>query len=178
MDITFITGNPVKAETLGRMLDHPVSHRRLDLVEIQSLDLERKSLFHASRVGNSPWELFGSVPERGGPAGRDRTELVCLSYQLGPGPADSEAFTDVGGGPQPDPWIGPDDLYRPGPQPWLGSYGCFADFARLGVNLARFDRPPGRPSAAARCAPLLNPAGKFGEKCPSGKIHGTRRSRE
>lgn len=38
-DITFITGNPVKAETLGRLLGYPVSHRRLDLVEIQSLDL-------------------------------------------------------------------------------------------------------------------------------------------
>lgn len=39
MDITFITGNPVKAETLRRMLDHPVSHHLLELAEIQSLDL-------------------------------------------------------------------------------------------------------------------------------------------
>jgi non-canonical purine NTP pyrophosphatase (RdgB/HAM1 family) len=39
MDITFITGNPVKAETLSRLLGYPVSHRRLELVEIQSLDL-------------------------------------------------------------------------------------------------------------------------------------------
>jgi non-canonical purine NTP pyrophosphatase (RdgB/HAM1 family) len=39
MDITFITGNPVKAETLSRLLGYPVSHRRIDLVEIQSLDL-------------------------------------------------------------------------------------------------------------------------------------------
>jgi non-canonical purine NTP pyrophosphatase (RdgB/HAM1 family) len=39
MDITFITGNPVKAETLSQLLGHPVSHRRMELVEIQSLDL-------------------------------------------------------------------------------------------------------------------------------------------
>jgi len=39
MDISFITGNPVKAETLSRLLGYPVSHRRLELVEIQSLDL-------------------------------------------------------------------------------------------------------------------------------------------
>ncbi len=38
-DITFITGNPSKAEQLGRHLDHPVAHRKLDLPEIQSLDL-------------------------------------------------------------------------------------------------------------------------------------------
>lgn len=38
-DLTFITGNPAKAATLARLLDHPVSHHRLDLVEIQSLDL-------------------------------------------------------------------------------------------------------------------------------------------
>ena len=39
MSITFITGNAAKAEQLGRHLDHPVSHTKLDLVEIQSLDL-------------------------------------------------------------------------------------------------------------------------------------------
>jgi hypothetical protein len=31
---------------------------------------------------------------KGGPAGRDRTELVRLSYQLVPGPADRDALTD------------------------------------------------------------------------------------
>lgn len=39
MAITFITGNPSKAEQLGRHLDYPVGHRKLDLPEIQSLDL-------------------------------------------------------------------------------------------------------------------------------------------
>lgn len=39
MDLTFITGNAAKAEQLGRHLDHPVAHQKLDLAEIQSLDL-------------------------------------------------------------------------------------------------------------------------------------------
>lgn len=38
-NLTFITGNPSKAEQLGRHLDHPVAHKKLDLPEIQSLDL-------------------------------------------------------------------------------------------------------------------------------------------
>lgn len=37
--ITFITGNAAKAEQLGRHLEHPVAHKKLDLAEIQSLDL-------------------------------------------------------------------------------------------------------------------------------------------
>ncbi len=38
-NITFITGNAAKAAQLGRHLDHPVTHKKLDLPEIQSLDL-------------------------------------------------------------------------------------------------------------------------------------------
>lgn len=37
--ITFITSNAAKAEQLGRHLDYPVTHKKLDLPEIQSLDL-------------------------------------------------------------------------------------------------------------------------------------------
>lgn len=37
--LTFITGNKAKAEQLGRHLQHPVEHLKLDLPEIQSLDL-------------------------------------------------------------------------------------------------------------------------------------------
>lgn len=37
--ITFITGNAAKAEQLGRHLDFPVLHQKLDLAEIQSLEL-------------------------------------------------------------------------------------------------------------------------------------------
>ena len=40
MNITFITGNAAKAEQLARHLDHPVAHKKIDLPEIQSLDLE------------------------------------------------------------------------------------------------------------------------------------------
>lgn len=37
---TFITGNQKKADFLARYLGHPVEHTKLDLDEIQSLDLE------------------------------------------------------------------------------------------------------------------------------------------
>lgn len=40
MTITFITGNKSKAEQLALHLNHPVEHKKLDLVEIQSLDPE------------------------------------------------------------------------------------------------------------------------------------------
>lgn len=39
MNITFITGNPSKVEQLARYFHHPVEHRKIDLVEIQSLDV-------------------------------------------------------------------------------------------------------------------------------------------
>jgi len=38
--LTFITGNPSKAEQLARHLDYSVAHQKLDLPEIQSLDLK------------------------------------------------------------------------------------------------------------------------------------------
>ena len=37
--ITFITGNVAKAEQLGRHLEHPVAHKKLNLPEVQSLNL-------------------------------------------------------------------------------------------------------------------------------------------
>jgi len=40
MDITFITGNPGKLKAIQKFLDIPITHRSLDLEEIQSLDLE------------------------------------------------------------------------------------------------------------------------------------------
>lgn len=39
-DITFITGNQKKADYLAKYLGFPVSHTKLDLDEIQSLDLK------------------------------------------------------------------------------------------------------------------------------------------
>ncbi|MBX4200126.1 non-canonical purine NTP pyrophosphatase [Candidatus Parcubacteria bacterium] len=47
-NLTFITGNASKAEQLGRHLDHPVAHKKLDLDEIQSLDLQ-EIIEHKSR---------------------------------------------------------------------------------------------------------------------------------
>jgi len=38
-EITFITGNPHKAEQLSKYLDIPVLHKKVDLTEVQSLDL-------------------------------------------------------------------------------------------------------------------------------------------
>ena len=39
-DITFITGNQKKADYLAKYLGYPVKHEKLDLEEIQSLDLK------------------------------------------------------------------------------------------------------------------------------------------
>ena len=39
MDITFITGNPNKANYVAQWLHHPINHHALDLPEIQSLDV-------------------------------------------------------------------------------------------------------------------------------------------
>jgi XTP/dITP diphosphohydrolase len=38
--LTFITGNAAKAEQLGRHLEMPVNHQKIDLAEIQSLDIK------------------------------------------------------------------------------------------------------------------------------------------
>ncbi|HEY4483260.1 MAG TPA: non-canonical purine NTP pyrophosphatase [Candidatus Paceibacterota bacterium] len=40
MEVTFITGNQKKADYLAKYLGHPVKHLKLDLDEIQSLDLK------------------------------------------------------------------------------------------------------------------------------------------
>src|SRR3989344_204412 len=39
-NITYITGNQKKAEYLEKYLGHPISHQKIDLDEIQSLDLK------------------------------------------------------------------------------------------------------------------------------------------
>jgi inosine triphosphate pyrophosphatase len=40
-EITYITGNQKKADYLSSYLGHPISHRKVDLDEIQSLDLKK-----------------------------------------------------------------------------------------------------------------------------------------
>jgi len=54
--ITFITGNAAKAEQLGRHLNYPVSHKRLDLPEIQSLNLREI----VERKAKDAYEIIGS----------------------------------------------------------------------------------------------------------------------
>jgi len=48
MEITFVTSNPSKAEQLSRHLHIPVVHRKVDVHEIQSLDL-REVAEHKAR---------------------------------------------------------------------------------------------------------------------------------
>lgn len=48
MNITFITGNQNKADYLTKYLGYPVEHHKLDLDELQSLDL-REIVEHKSR---------------------------------------------------------------------------------------------------------------------------------
>lgn len=54
-EITFITSHPLKAQQLGRHLNVPVRHRKLDLEEIQSLDVcevvKHKALAAYAQVG-------------------------------------------------------------------------------------------------------------------------------
>lgn len=40
-NITYITGNQHKADFLAKYLGHPISHQKVDLEEIQSLDLKK-----------------------------------------------------------------------------------------------------------------------------------------
>lgn len=56
-NLTLITGNPGKAEQIQRHLSIPVTHRKLDLNEIQSLDLEeitKKKAEEAFSILKSP----------------------------------------------------------------------------------------------------------------------------
>lgn len=58
VELTFITGNAAKAEQLGRHLDHPVAHKKLDLPEIQSLDL-REIIEHKAKEAHK--QIGGTV---------------------------------------------------------------------------------------------------------------------
>jgi non-canonical purine NTP pyrophosphatase (RdgB/HAM1 family) len=75
-NITFITGNAAKAEQLGRHLEHPVAHKKLDLPEIQSLDLH-EIIEHKTR------EAFKQV---GGTVLVEDTSLTFKALGKLPGP--------------------------------------------------------------------------------------------
>lgn len=55
-NVTFITGNQHKADFLAKYLHHPVAHQKVDLEEIQSLDLKEISEHKARRA----YEIVGS----------------------------------------------------------------------------------------------------------------------
>ena len=74
--LTFITGNAAKAEQLGRHLNFPVTHQKVDLVEIQSLDL-------AEIVKHKAKEAFKIV---GTPVLIEDTALVFTALDKLPGP--------------------------------------------------------------------------------------------
>jgi non-canonical purine NTP pyrophosphatase (RdgB/HAM1 family) len=50
--LTFITGNAHKAQSIEKHLDFPIEHQKLDLVEIQSLDLREVITFKAKEAYN------------------------------------------------------------------------------------------------------------------------------
>lgn len=57
MNITFITGNPGKAAELSNKLNVSIDHKKIDLPEIQTLDLKEISTFKAReayKIVNSP----------------------------------------------------------------------------------------------------------------------------
>lgn len=72
--LTFITGNAAKAEQLRRHLNFPVLHKKIDLDEIQSLDLEKiveRKAKDAYKIIKSPvlvedvslsFKAFGRLP--------------------------------------------------------------------------------------------------------------------
>lgn len=74
--ITFITGNAAKAEQLGRHLEIPVNHQKIDLAEIQSLDL-------LEIVGHKAKEAFKHI---GSPVLIEDTSLIFHALGRLPGP--------------------------------------------------------------------------------------------
>lgn len=48
--LTFITGNPAKAAQLSRHLAFPIQHKKLDLPEVQSLDLDEVVRYKAKEA--------------------------------------------------------------------------------------------------------------------------------
>lgn len=55
-NITFITGNAKKAEQLSYYLHHPVAHQKLDIPEIQSMDVE----FVATEKAKAAYAILGT----------------------------------------------------------------------------------------------------------------------
>jgi non-canonical purine NTP pyrophosphatase (RdgB/HAM1 family) len=86
MKITFITGNAAKAEQLGRHLDFPVEHQKIDLAEIQSLNL-------AEIVEHKAREAYKLVKT---PVLIEDTSLVFNAFGRLPGPLIKWFLTELG----------------------------------------------------------------------------------
>ena len=84
--LTFITGNPDKANLLRQSLDFPVIHKSLDLVEVQSLDL-------ATIVEHKAKEAYRQV---GAPVLVEDTSLRFYALGRLPGPLIKWFFMELG----------------------------------------------------------------------------------
>lgn len=86
MALTYVTGNAAKAEQLGRHLNYPVRHKKLDIPEIQSLDLKEVAE-HKAR------DAYRQVR---GPVLVEDTSLVFHALNGLPGPLIKWFFTKLG----------------------------------------------------------------------------------
>lgn len=84
--ITFVTGNPAKTEQLGRHLDYQIFHRKLDLPEIQSLDLKEI----VERKAKDAYEIIKS------PVLVEDTSLVFKALGKLPGPLIKWFYEELG----------------------------------------------------------------------------------
>ncbi len=84
--LTFITGNASKAEQLAYHLNAPVAHRKVDLPEIQSLDLAEI----VDQKARSAYEIVGS------PVLVEDTALVFHALGRLPGPLVKWFLTELG----------------------------------------------------------------------------------
>lgn len=86
MTLTYVTGNAAKAEQLARHLDYPVEHKKLDIHEIQSLDLKEVAE-HKAR---------GAYRQVQGPVLVEDTSLIFHALGGLPGPLIKWFFAQLG----------------------------------------------------------------------------------
>jgi len=86
--ITFITGNSGKAEQLSKYLGIPIAHKKIDLAEIQSLDL-------AEVVESKAREAYQQIKT---PVLVDDTSLIIHALGRLPGPFVKFFLSEIGDG--------------------------------------------------------------------------------
>lgn len=94
--LTFVTGNAAKAEQLGRYLNFPVKHKKIELDEIQSLDL-KKIVEHKAK------EAYKKISAQGGRASSGNSPVLVEDVSLSfsalkklPGPLIKWFFAELG----------------------------------------------------------------------------------